>query len=834
MIELQQPLIETQRVTFFVDVILPLPLQQSFTYRVPVDFNDQLLVGLRAVVQFGPKKMYTGVIVKIHQNPPKGYEAKYILDILDSVPSINTIQLLFFNKIAQYYMCAEGEVLNAGLPSGLKISSQSRVQYNPAYLPYDDEELLPKEQTLVDALKVSDFLLFDDIALLLKQKTILPILKSLIAKGAVIVFEQVKEKYNPKIKRLARLNNNFCNEKSIHELLDRLETRPQQANVLLQYLKEVPILTNPVSNLIGMERSKLTKESISAFKTLVKNGVFEEFEQLVSRLDEFNSPIDYKLVLSEDQALARDQIVELFQTKETVLLHGITGSGKTEIYIDLISKFIEGGSQVLYLLPEIALTTQIVSRLKVAFGANLGIYHSKFSDNERVEVWRSLIEGKFQVVVGVRSAVFLPFENLGLIIIDEEHETSYKQHDPAPRYHARESALMLAQLHHAKTLLGSATPSIETYYLALQGKFGLVNLTKRYGSAQLPTIQFAQKQSSETINAFNVIFTSELIDQIKVRIEKGEQTILFLNRRGYSPYLSCENCGWIPYCNSCNVSYTYHQYKGSMSCHYCGNHEKVAKICPACGSTKIQTVGFGTEKIEDELHLILPEAKVLRMDLETTRSKNGYADIINEFAQGKIDILVGTQMVSKGLDFDNVSLVGVVDIDRMINFPDFRSFERTFHLVTQVSGRAGRRGVKGQVIIQTANKEHPLLKRIQHQDFIPFYNREIKERERFAYPPFTRLIKIIVKHVDKEINESAARQLGVFLANKIGKERLLGPEPPLIDKIRDYYLQEIIIKLERDKVNLSKAKQLIKNAIMDLLNQKAFKNVYINIDVDFS
>ncbi len=833
MIELQSPIFQSQRVTLFVDILLPLPLLQSFTYRVPFELNEAVQVGARAVVQFGPKKMYTGVVVAIHQKPPAGYDAKYILEVMDTVPCVNNLQLQFFERLANYYMCMEGEVLNAALPSGLKISSQSRVQYNPAYIAYGDELLSLKEQVLIDALKTTDSMLYDDVVLLLKQKTILPLLKSLIAKGAVILYEQVKEKYSPKIKRLVKLKPEYCKESAIHDLLDKLEKRPQQSNVLLAYLREVPVMGNLELNERGLERSKLAKDSPSAFQTLVKNGVFEEFEVLVSRLDEFDTVLDYNLVLSEEQIAARDQIIHLFETKDTILLHGITGSGKTEIYIDLIAKYIENGSQVLYLLPEIALTTQIVSRLKVAFGDKLGIYHSKFSDNERVEVWRSLIEGKFQVVVGVRSAIFLPFNNLGLIVIDEEHETSYKQHDPSPRYHARESALMLAQLHHAKTLLGSATPSVETYYLALQGKFGLVTLSKRYGIAQLPDIQFAQKVAPENSNVFNVIFTPELIQQITLRIERKEQTILFLNRRGYSPYLSCENCGWIPYCNSCNVSYTYHQYKGSMNCHYCGNHEKAAKICPTCGSTKIQTVGFGTEKIEDELQLILPKARVLRMDLETTRTKNGYADIINEFAQGKIDILVGTQMVTKGLDFDKVSLVGVIDIDKMINYPDFRSFERTFHLVTQVSGRAGRRDVQGQVIIQTINKNHPLLKRIQQQDFVAFYNREIKERERFAYPPFTRLIKITVKNKDKIINDVAARQLSNQLIANLGKERILGPEAPLIDKIRDYYIQEIIIKLERDKVNIAKAKDLINKCIKELLLLKSFKSVYINIDVDF-
>ncbi|MDX5348740.1 MAG: primosomal protein N', partial [Hymenobacteraceae bacterium] len=611
--------------------------------------------------------------------------------------------------------------------------------------------------------------------------------------------------------------------------------KPKQLDVLLNFVMKLPVHQDPNLNEKGLEKSVLTGNphlSTSSVNSLIKKGILEQFEVIESRF-----PIDDKqpylsLSLSEAQAAARDKVLELFQEKETVLLHGITGSGKTEIYIDLIRQALDNGGQVLYLLPEIALTAQIVTRLMKVFGSKLGVYHSKFSDNERVEVWNGILSGRFQVVIGVRSAVFLPFHNLSLVIIDEEHETSYKQYDPAPRYHARETALMLAHLHQAKTLLGSATPSVETYYNCETGKWGLVTLNKRYGEAGLPEIELVDTRREQKKKNMHSHFSQQLLSGIEQRLHQHEQVILFQNRRGYAPYINCDACAWIPKCSHCAVSLSYHKFSHELRCHYCGYHQKPPRDCPACGSTMLKTVGFGTEKIEDELKLLLPEAEVQRMDLDTTKRKNSYQQIIADFENQRTNVLVGTQMVTKGLDFEHVSLVGIINADSIIHFPDFRAHERAYQLFVQVSGRAGRKGKKGTVIVQTGDVQQPIFQKVIENDYLGLYRHEIEERQRFQYPPFVRLIKITIKHGMEKTSADAALALSKLLQDKLEPRQVLGPEVPYIFKIRNLFLNEVHLKLSRNHNKLKADKATLAECIAQLKQEKAFKDVRVVVDVD--
>ncbi len=825
---------ETERITLFVDVILPIPIPKLFTYRVPFELNDNILVGARVIVQFGNKKVLTAVVHTIHQNPPQQYQAKYILELLDEIPLVTHKQLEMFMWMSEYYMCTIGEVLNAALPSGLKISSQSRVEINQN-INLDTLTLTEKEQKLINILYEKKSLAYNEAAVLMEVKNIYNLIKSLVLKEAVIVYEEVKERYQPKKLRKIRLTRDFLDKADLERLFKLLEDTPKQMDVVLLYLRNVPVFKDWTLNEGGLEKTIFVSSKIisnSSLSTLIKNGVFEEFEVVISRFADIAAADDYELNLSVAQQTASNQILDFFQKKDTVLLHGITGSGKTEIYIDLIQKVLEGGSQVLFLLPEIALTTQIVARLRKVFGDKMGVYHSKFSDNERVEVWRGVISGKFQFVVGVRSSIFLPFDNLGLMIVDEEHETSYKQHEPAPRYHARDMALVMARSQQAKVLLGSATPSIESFFNARTEKYGLVSLTERFGTAQLPDIKLVDIKKEKKEKTMKQGFSAVLINALEENIKRGEQAILFQNRRGYAPYVTCQECAFIPKCNNCNVTLTYHMYSSELRCHYCGHKQNLPVECPACGAVKIKTVGYGTEKLEDEMKVIVPEARVRRMDLDTTRKKNAYQNIINEFENGNIDVLVGTQMVSKGLDFDKVSLVGIFDADRLLYFADFRSHERAFQLITQVSGRAGRREQKGQVIIQTSNMEHQTLQKVIKGDYEGLFSEEILEREKYGYPPYTRLIKLTVRHTEKKIAFEAAEVLAENLRIKIGQERVLGPESPVVDRVRNQYLRTILIKLEKEKINLKVVKDIVSKEAQAVSLMKDFKSAQVVVDVD--
>ena len=820
--------------TLFAELLLPVPIPKLFTYRVPATLSEIIHQGQRVIVQFGDRRILTGIVCNLHHQPPKDYEAKYILEVLDDYPTVNSLQLKLFQWIADYYACTMGEVMNAALPSGLKLSSESMVQLNPAFsLEESDHAFSEKEIILLKSLQ-QEAMSYTDITKLLGVKYIHTILKSLAGKEAIILFEEVQQKYKPKTEKRIRLTADYTTHKALEDVFKVIESKPKQEEVLLKYLQLVPVLKDFGSNTHGISKKELISADISesSVQTLIKHHILEEFETIVPRFgfdDQADVPV---ILLSEGQERALAEVYKSFDAHHVTLLHGITGSGKTEMYIHLIRKALEGGGQVLYLLPEIALTTQIVHRLKKIFGSSMGVYHSRFSDNERVEVWNGVLSGKLNFIVGVRSSVLLPFDNLNLIIVDEEHDPSYKQHEPAPRYHARDVSVMLAQFHHAKVVLGSATPSVESFYQAQQKRYGLVSLSSRYGEAQLPDIVLADMRAERIRKTVKGEFSSLLLKNIHETLEKKEQVIIFQNRRGYSPMVSCEDCGWVPKCVNCAVSLTYHQYRHAVVCHYCGYKESLPNECPTCTSKRIQTLGYGTEKLEEELNLQFPEAAVQRMDLDTTRSKTGYESIIEQFEKGETNILVGTQMVTKGLDFDRVSLVGVFNADRMMHFPDFRSHERAFQLITQVSGRAGRRQKQGKVVIQTSSPEHPVLQFVLKNKYQDFYREEIIDRHQHNYPPFTRLIEITVKHSDKKTCRNAAWQYAETLRENLKEVRILGPGEPMISRIRNQYLLSILIKIPRGKTDLSLVKGTIRMKAEEIQKEKEYRNVRFVIDVD--
>ena len=830
-LELNRPTQQSLYTTYFVEVLLPLPFSDTYTYRVPQELNEYMEIGRRVIVQFGKKKVYTGIIYKIHETPPKGYEAKYIIDIVDETPSINSKQIEFFSWMSEYYLCPKGAVINAALPAGLKISSESRVQLNPEFS-IEDCGIQGIELHVLKKIKESGTLTYQELGDLISKGSVSKLIKNLLSVDAVILFEHIKDKYQPKKEKRIRLHEQLLNEDALNHLLGTLNNKAKQKTVIQAYLGENPIFENLELNNTGVLKSDLKDLgcSTSSLKTLIKNNVFEEFEVVVSRFTETPPDLEYDLELNPEQDLAHKEIHQAFEEDKPCLLHGITGSGKTEIYIKLIQESINNGDQVLYLLPEIALTTQIVERLRQVFGSKMGIYHSKFSDNERVEIWNGVKANKYDFVVGVRSGIFLPFDNLGLIIVDEEHDASYKQYEPNPRFNARDSALMLARIHHCKILLGSATPSVESYYKTKLGQWTLVELFKRYGTAQLPEIVAEKKIFSN--KEIKLQFTPALSKSLADTLEEQKQAIIFQNKRGYSPYIICGDCSNIPKCNRCDVSLTYHFYNNELRCHYCGHSQGIPTNCESCGSTKLKTAGQGTERIEDDLKIIFPDANIQRMDHDTTRNKNAYQNIIDAFANGQTDILVGTQMITKGLDFGNVNLVGVYDADSMLNFPDFRATERAFQTMVQVSGRAGRREEKGKVIIQTFNPKQLIFQWVKDGDYTSFFHKEITEREKFAYPPFCRIIRITCKSLDKNQSTMSASFLAKLLSNGLGNGLVYGPEEPMISKIRDQYLTNVTVKVDDKKMSLKKVKEFILSRVDHLKQMKDFQKIQVIIDVD--
>jgi primosomal protein N' (replication factor Y) (superfamily II helicase) len=827
--------------TLFVDVIVPLSVSNKYTYRVPKELNEDVAVGKRVVVQFGKSKFYTAIVYAIHSNPPKEYEAKYIETLLDNEPIISDIQLRLWDWITQYYLCNPGDVMNAALPSGLKLSSTSHITLNPDFsldeMPYD--YFTEREHLVLEALQLNASLSFEEVSVMLSIKTIHVFVNKLIKKGVIVIYEEIKDKYKPKLVDYIGINSTLLyNEHALKEVLDTLEKRAfKQAEVLLAVLHLLK--SDETAIKLGLVKKSVLLKTFdtSTVNALIKKEILTEQEIETSRLF-FDNKEKTNKVLNQIQLQAVIDIEKQFETKQTVLLHGVTGSGKTEIYANLIDKVIAQKKQVLYLVPEIALTTQLIGRIRSVFGNTVGIYHSKFSENERVEIWNSILQENdmrlnakhFNIVLGTRSALFLPFTNLGLIIIDEEHDNSYKQQDPAPRYHARDAAMYLANLHKAKVLLGTATPSFESYYNALQQKFGLVKITERFGNASLPSTVVCDLKKETQQQQNKSIFSHQLINAITDALAKKEQIILFQNRRGFAPYTECVSCNWIPHCTHCDVALIYHKQTNKLSCHYCGYSMQPPTSCGACGNNNLKYKGFGTEKIEEEIEILFPTAKVARMDLDTTRSKYAYKQLIDEFELGSIDILVGTQMVTKGLDFDNVSVVGVLNVDSVLNFPDFRSYEKAYQLIVQVSGRAGRKDKKGTVYIQTNQPEHPVINHVLADNYLQFYQSQINEREQFHYPPFSRIIELSV--VSKNVNtvNDIAQQLATQLKPLFGG-MMLGPEFPLVAKIKDQYHKRILLKINRE-YSPTQVRTLLKQELNTLqYNNK--KSIYkLQIDAD--
>jgi len=816
---------------FYVDVILPLPLPGVFTYALTEDQKIKAEKGSRVLVPFGKKKIYTGVLFGFHDHKPNTQYVKHIIDVLDDdKPSFTTLQLDLLQWISDYYVSTFGEALAAAMPRGMKLSSESYIQLNPEYN-FSDYPLLPvNEKYLIDQLSEHDQVSYTQITN--SSKALIPIIKRLHQDRKILTFENVKERYTPKTEKRVRLAKEYTDDKNLKALLDKLEKRPKQLEVIMAYLREVNVLNNKQSNDEGLSKSSMGKNiSTSSLDTLIKNQILEAFTVNISRINPTQSK-DQVIKLNKTQERVKNEISSLFKDKNVVLLHGVTGSGKTNIYIEFIRNTLNENKQVLYLVPEIVLTAQLISRLGNIFGEKLGIYHSRYSDNERVEIWKQLVDGKIDIVLGVRSSVLLPFQKLGLVIVDEEHETSFKQFESQPKYHARDVAIKLAQIHRAKVILGTATPSLETYHHAKNRKYGLVGLFDRYDNAQMPGIALIDLLRARKLKKIKGSFSNELLEAIEENLEKKRQVIIFQNRRGYSPQIMCEDCGFIHYCPNCSVSLTYHLKINLLKCHYCGHRQSIPDSCPECGSTKLKSMGTGTEKLEEELKLIFPGAILQRMDLDTTRRKFAFQEIIEKFEQGEIDILVGTQIVTKGLDFEGVNLVGVMDVDRMLHFPDFRSNERTFQLVTQVAGRAGRRKEQGTVMVQTNTPKENIFRQIKHHDYLRFYQQELMEREQFLYPPYRRLIKIELKHKDSKLVKEAAQFYRASITRGIGTKKIYGPVESLIFKVRNQFIMEIMLKIEPNLKYLKKTKEVLVATKVDFQKNKDYRLVSITIDVD--
>lgn len=822
--------------TIFIDVILPLSLPNLFTYRLPIELNEDIQIGQRAVVPFGRGgKLYSALVKKIHHNPPTEYQAKYVESLLDDKPIVNEKQLKHWDWIKDYYIANPGDVFNAALPGALKLASETKILINTEFDGDPVNDLTDKEYQIYEALEIRSVLNLQEISEILNIKNVHKVVKALIEKRAIIVEEDLKRKYKVKLIPFVRLTEYADNEKNLEQIFNEITRSKKQLESLMSYIQ--------LSNRYGerkevkkLELQKSTNASSSIINQLVKKNIFEIYEVAVDRIGSYNKKLIGDKTLNEHQEKALTEVKEQFQEKDVVLLHGVTSSGKTELYIKLIQETIARGEQVLYLLPEIALTTQLIVRLQKVFGDVIGVYHSKFNENERVEVWNKVLEfehtksSKFQIVMGARSSMFLPFSNLGLIIIDEEHENSFKQYNPAPRYNARDTSIVLANIHNAKVLMGSATPAVETYWNATQGKFGLVEMTKRHGGVQMPEVLCADIKEATRKKKMKSHFSPLLMDLMEEAFEKKEQVILFQNRRGYAPFLLCEECAHVPECKNCDVSLTYHKHNNQLKCHYCGTNKQMPSTCVKCGSPRVKLKGFGTEQIEEELALFFPKIKVARMDADTTRAKNAYHRLISDFENGNIDVLVGTQMVTKGLDFDNVSVVGILNADNMLNFPDFRAFERSYQLMSQVSGRAGRKAKRGKVLIQTYEPYHPIIRQVIEHDYLGMYKDEIVQRKKFKYPPYQRLVHFTLKHRDANVLNEGAREFVLALKAKFG-DRVLGPDFPVIARIKNQYIKNAMLKVERE-ISVKKTRQLVMEVKNHFEAFSEYKGVRITIDVD--
>ena len=816
----------------FVDVILPLPLQASFTYALPPEMDGQVQIGCRVVVSFGRKKFYTGIVRNVHYLKPQEYEVKEVSAVLDEHPILVPLQFRFWEWLADYYLCTQGDVYKAALPSGLKLESETVVEYNPDF--EAAEPLSEREQKVLDLLAVEPEQTVTRLEKESGLKNILAVVKSLLEKDALFVKEELKRTYKPKTETRVRLTEAARNERRLHFFFDELQRRaPKQLDLLMKYIELSGCLGGrEVKEVSKAELLKRSGATPAVFSGLVDKGVFEVYQQEVGRLETVSQAVMSLNELNVHQQRAFDEIRASFRVKNVCLLHGVTSSGKTEIYIHLIDEAVRQGKQVLYLLPEIALTTQITERLKRVFGSRLGIYHSKFPDAERVEVWqKQLSHEPYDIILGVRSSLFLPFQRLGLVIVDEEHENTYKQQDPAPRYHARNAAIVLASMCGAKTLLGTATPSVESWYNATEGgKYALVELKERYKEIQLPEIIPVDIKELQRKKRMNGPFSPLLLQYVREALEQKEQVILFQNRRGFAPMIECHTCGWVPKCKNCDVSLTYHKGLNQLTCHYCGYTQPVPRQCPACEGVDLRNRGFGTEKIEDDVKAIFPEARVARMDLDTTRTRTAYERIIHDFQQGRTDILIGTQMVSKGLDFDHVSVVGILNADTMMNYPDFRAYERAFQLMAQVAGRAGRKNKRGRVVLQTKSIDHPIIPQVMHNDFEGMVAGQLAERQLFRYPPYYRLVYVYLKHRNEQLLDVMAQTMAAKLRAVFGA-RVLGPDKPPVARIQTLFIRKIVLKIETN-APMARARQLLVQVQQEMVAEDRFKSLIVYYDVD--
>ncbi len=817
----------------FAEVVLPLPLYSSFTYSIP-EGMEGVVTGSRVLVQFGRRKFYTGIVASVHPDAPEGYDVKPISLLLDPTPIVRFPQLRMWQWIADYYLCAPGEVYKAAIPTGLKPESTTFISLSPDC---DLSEAIPslkeEEARILQLVYSEKRLSISDIQSRTEIANATSYIRPLLEQGVLEVAETVVEKYRPKTVHMIRLSLRPGDHDGVHRFLDLTNRSTRQQNALMAYLDMSGFLSSR-SEPKEVERDALLQRAgitPGILKAMVDKQIFEVYKKSVNRFQDFDGTIHPIPQLSELQRSAFDAISDGFRTKDTILLHGVTGSGKTEIYAHLIDRVLAAGRQVLFLVPEISLTTQLTDRLRRIFGDRLLVYHSKFSDNERVDVWRRVLDSHQPLLIlGARSAVFLPFHHLGLVIVDEEHESSYKQYDPAPRYNARDTAIVLASMHGAKTLLGSATPAVDTYYKALNGKYGLVTLSERYEGAALPAVEIIDMKEQRKRKLSDGILSQPLRLATEQALQHGKQALMFQNRRGFAPFVVCRNCGWTPRCTNCDVALVYHKHSDQLRCHYCGFAMPLPPLCPACQENSVEVYGYGTERIAEEVHRRFQGYRVGRMDLDSTRNKDAFQEIIEDFSSHNMDILVGTQMITKGLDFGEVTVVGVLNADSLLNFPDFRAGERAFNMLEQVAGRAGRRSDPGNVYIQTTDPQNAVLAHVASHDYKGFYEMEIASRSRLLYPPFSRIINIFLKNKNYGDAQTAARLLAEALRTTFGP-RVLGPEKPFVSRVATWYLQCIMLKIE-STASMSKVKRILRTIYESLARDPRIKSSVIYYDVD--
>jgi len=813
---------------FYIDVILPIPLKQTFTYSINKDEAGFLKQGHRVAVPFGKSKVYTAIVYQVHDQAPQGYKTKSIDQILDQTPIITPQQIKHWEWMASYYMSTLGEIIKAALPSAFLLESETIVSLCDN-VGMDQAKFSDAAFLVVEALQQRSPLHINDVRAVLDSNQVVKVLKDLLDLGVIEVQEELFEQYTPKLRKYIKVGGLYKDKQQLSELLERLSRAPKQKEIVLQLFN----LQAQSKKAVGVtELQKTCSAGLSSIKSLIKKGILEEFYLKKDRIDYLGGPDKTLMTLSNAQQKAYEQINTCFEKQDVVLLHGVTASGKTEIYIQLIERQLSRGKQVLFMLPEIALTTQLISRLQFYFGKKIAVYHSKYSVNERVEVWNNVLNNKdkAQIVIGARSSLFLPYANLGLIIVDESHEPSFKQYNPSPRYQARDSAIVLAKIHQGKLLMGSATPSLESYHNADQGKYGLVSLQTRFSNIKMPTIELVDIKEKHKKKMMTGHFSDRLLEEIKISLTNNEQIILFQNRRGFSPIVECKTCGNSPQCPNCDVSLTYHKYKNQLRCHYCGHNTPMQMSCMACGLETLDSKGFGTEQIENELLELFPNHTIARMDQDTTKGKHAYKKLIDRLENLEIDILIGTQMLAKGLDFRNVGLVGVMNADNLLNFPDFRAHERSFQLLLQVAGRAGRTQEQGRVLIQTYNPYHTILQQVSVNGYKQMYEVQKQERYEFKYPPFYRTIKITFKDRDLQKVESGSQWFATAL-KKYLQENVLGPEAPPVSRIRNLYITSVLVKIPKTQ-SLKKTKTYIGSVQRSFNAAKQFSSIRVTVDVD--